>query len=145
MISQHCLNSASKSLNVQMHLITQTWAIATMGVFLHTSALRSFSVEHVLATFYENLLQLKSGQYSEFWKELLGDFKHQMKGSNEVLASMIFCILGLYIAVNFSDQRFDILTDGCNFTNLTSNYIFSQKIFLHPSQYASVITWILRF
>ncbi|XP_071829734.1 uncharacterized protein [Apostichopus japonicus] len=80
------------------------WNVIAMGVSLILIATGGLDVNAVEANFNSNVLHLQSERYEKFWKEIIHQIVVVSKVSNSIRMSIIFSILGSYMALQFQDQ-----------------------------------------
>ncbi|KAJ8037278.1 hypothetical protein HOLleu_18058 [Holothuria leucospilota] len=106
---------------VQTFISALAWSQIIMGVFLFMCAQGAVDIMYLWDNFFRDVIKLHSDLHDQFWHKMIRCMSLVPKNETSLfLVSVIFSVIGVYMALNIQNQDISYLARGCNVTNETS-------------------------
>ncbi|KAJ8037282.1 hypothetical protein HOLleu_18062 [Holothuria leucospilota] len=97
------------------------WSEMIMGIFLVSYAQGGVDVMYLWDNFFDDVLKVHSDRHEAFWRNLIRSMALISRKEGRLLvASVVFSVIGVYMALSRGNQDISFLVKACNGTNLTS-------------------------
>lgn len=105
---------------IQMLIAALAWSEIVMGISLYITAMGAVNIMYLWDNFFRDVRKLHSERHEKFWRKMIRSMSAvSNKETNFFLVSVIFSVIGVFMALNIHSQEASYFTKGCNVSNDT--------------------------